>query len=118
MGLDTQAVRKGHLAVDDICARLLSAYGTKNASARATRSPNYWLVEFADRDGEHRVLNVFLNSYAADDYRELHASESTFITMELGPTSEAVIKALSQGSEGWVRQHDSGPWTPLDLGGA
>lgn len=114
MGLDTQAVLKGHLAVEDICARLRSAYGTRDAFARATRSPDYWMVEFADRDGEHRVLNVFLNSYAADDYRELGASESTLVTMELGPTSEAVIKALAQGSEGWVRRHDSGPWVPVD----
>lgn len=113
MSLCTQAVLKGHLAVEDICARLRSAYGTRDAFARATRSADYWMVEFSDRDGEHRVLNVFLNSYAAGDYRELGVPESTLVTMELGPTSEAVIKALAHGSEGWIRRHDSGPWVQL-----
>ncbi len=114
MSLYTQAVLKSRLAIDDICGCLRAARGILDVSARAVRSPDYWVVEFVDRDGEHRVLNVFLNSYAADDYRELSTPESTLVTMELGPTSEAVIKALAHGSEGWVRRHDSGPWVPLD----
>lgn len=34
MGLDTQAVLKGHLSVEEVCARLRSQYGVADAVAR------------------------------------------------------------------------------------
>lgn len=113
MGLDTQAVLKGHLSVEEVCTRLRSAYGVADAVARPTRSRDYWIVEFTDRDGQHRALDVFLNSHAAQDYRELAAPESILISMEFGPTSDAIVRALVNGSGGWVRKHDGEAWTPL-----
>ena len=112
MGLDTQAVLKGHLTAEAICAQLRTAYGAPDAMARQMRSSDHWLVEFTDHDGEHRALDVFLNSYAAEDYKELAAAETTMISMELGPTSEAIIGALVGGAGGWVRRHDRDSWVP------
>ena len=110
MGLDTQAVLKGHLSVEAICTQLRTSYGASDAVARPMRSRDHWMVEFTDSDGQHRALDVFLNSYAADDYKELAATESTLVSMELGPTSEAVISALAGASGGWVRRHDRDTW--------
>jgi len=112
MGLDTQAVLKGHLSVEAICAQLRTAYGASDAIARPMRSQDHWMVEFTDSDGQHRAMDVFLNSYAADDYKELPATESTMVSMELGPTSEAVISALAGASGGWVRRHNREGWAP------
>lgn len=113
MGLDTQAVLKGHLSVEAICAQLRTAYGASNAIARPMRSQDHWMVEFTDSDGQHRALDVFLNSYAADDYKELAAPESTLVSMELGPTSEAVVRTLAVGAGGWVRRIDDVAWVPI-----
>lgn len=110
MGLDTQAVLKGHLSIEEVCTRLRSAYGVADAVARPMRSQDYWIVEFTDRDGQHRAFDVFLNSYAAGDYSELALAESTMISMELGPTSEAVVHALVDGQEGWMRKHSGEGW--------
>jgi hypothetical protein len=114
MGLDTQAVLKGHLTVDAICAQLRTGYGAGDAVARPMRLRDHWIVEFTDSDGQHRALDVFLNSYAADDYKELPALESTMVSMELGPTSEAIIRTLVGESGGWVRRHDGEGWAPTD----
>lgn len=113
MGLDTQAVLKGHLSAEAICAQLRTTYGAADAMARQMRSCDHWLVEFTDHDGEHRALDVFLNSYAAEDYKELAVLHSTLISIELGPTSEAIIRALASGSEGWTRKHGGEGWVPL-----
>ncbi|TPE64850.1 hypothetical protein FJQ54_00545 [Sandaracinobacter neustonicus] len=113
MGLETQAVLPTHLSVQDICSRLRTGYGVADATARATRTSDYWIVDFEDRDGEPRVLDAFLNSYASEDYQELGAAESTLLSMEFGPTSEAVIAALAGGADGWMRKHDGEPWLRL-----
>lgn len=113
MGLDTQAVLKGHLTVETICAQLRTAYGASDAIARPMRGQDHWMVEFTDSDGQHRALDVFLNSYAADDYKELTALESTMVSIELGPTSEALIGALANISGGWVRRHDGDSWVSV-----
>ncbi|MFN7400473.1 MAG: hypothetical protein ACK5SX_15775 [Sandaracinobacter sp.] len=113
MGLDTQAVLKGHLTVDAICAQLRKAYGAGDAVARPMRSRDHWMVEFTDSEGQYRALDVFLNSYAVEDYKELATPESTLVSMEFGPTSEVIIRALVNGWGGWVRRRDGEGWTPL-----
>lgn len=116
MGLDTQAVLKGDISIDSVCTRLRTVYGAPDTTARPMRSRDHWIVEFTDSDGQHRALDIFLNSYAADDYKELAVLESTLVSMEFGPTSEAVIRALVNGSGGWLRRHDEAGWTPIGTG--
>lgn len=70
-------------------------------------------VEFTDSVGKHRAFDVFLNSYAADDYKELAAPGSTLVSMEFRSTSEAIIGAVVNGLSGRVRRHNGEGWTPL-----
>lgn len=115
MGIETQAVLGGHYAIEDLQRRLEANYPAAQVRRRATHKPDYWLIEFVDRDGQRRVVNVFLNSYAADDYAELDTAESTLITAQLEPTSDAIIKAISAESIGWFRRRDGDPWVALPL---
>jgi hypothetical protein len=113
MGLETQAVISGHLTVHDICRRLRTGYGAVAPLPRGARVADHWMIEFTDRDGQHRLVDAFLNSWAADDYHDLDVTESTLLSMELGPTSEAVMRALVKGSKGWTRRHSGQAWEAL-----
>lgn len=109
MGIETQAVLVGHHNMGDLYQRL-QAYGATEIHPRVTHRPDYQMIQFVDLDGELRVVNVFLNSFASEDYQELSAGESTLITMELGPTSKAVVRAIASLSPGWFRQQDTEAW--------
>ena len=113
MSLQTQAVLKGRLPIEDICRRLRTVYGACDVVARATRNSDYWIVEFQDVNGMPRSLDLFLNSWAKDDYPELPAGDSTLLSTEFSDTSLQIIRASATGSSGWFRRHDSEAWTPL-----
>ena len=110
MSLQTQAVVSGHLSVEDICRRLRAGYGARNVVARPGRHSDYWIVEFVDHDGELRTLHAFLNSWAADDYAELGAGDSTLLSIEFAPRSLALAEAMIGASTGWKRQLEADPW--------
>ena len=113
MGLETQAVLRGHVTVDAICERLAEIRSVTGIAVRSTHQPAYWMVEFIDRLGKARVLDVFINSYAATDYADLLSGQSTMLSMELGPTSEEIVVALALRSGGWIRHDSSGGWSEL-----
>jgi hypothetical protein len=71
------------------------------------------MIEFVDSGGRECVVNVFTNSSAATDYQELDVGESTFLTMELGPSSRSVLEALVAQTGGWLRNSDGMPWTEI-----
>lgn len=112
MGLDTQAVLKGHVSADRVSGILRDDCGVV-PTVRATHSKDYWMVEFADKGGLACVVNVFTNSYAATDYQELDVTDSTLLTMEFGPSSRPVLEALVSRTGGWVRNSDGTPWVEV-----
>ncbi len=114
MGMDTQAVIGRHVSVADVCGQLKGPYGAKSVQARSTHRPDYWVIDFIDRDGAHRMIDLFLNSYAGDDYRQLTEGQSTLVSMELGPTSEAIVRSIAAPWQAWVRRHDGEPWAQLN----
>jgi hypothetical protein len=71
------------------------------------------MIEFVDSGGRECVVNVFTNSYAATDYQELGVAESTFLTMEFGPTSRSVFESLVSKTGGWLRHSDGAPWIEM-----
>lgn len=113
MGLETQAVLKGHVTVPEICTLLRTECRAINAVARPMRSRDHWIVGFVDHNGQSRSVDVFLNSYVADDYRDLNVAESTFLSMELGEDSEATLSSIGSQFGGWIRRHDGLPWSEL-----
>lgn len=113
MSLQTQAVIKGRLPIEDICRRLRSVYGACDVVARATRNSDYWIVEFQDVNGIPRSLDLFLNSWAKEDYPELLAEDSTLLSTEFSDTSLQIIRGAATGLSGWFRRHDSEAWMSL-----
>jgi hypothetical protein len=113
MGLETQAVLKGHLTVPEICTLLRTECRAINAVARPMRSRDHWIIGFVDHNGQSRSIDVFQNSFAADDYRELGVAESTFLSMEFSADSESFLQSIATPSGGWVRRHDGLPWSEL-----
>jgi hypothetical protein len=117
MGLDTQAVLEGHPGLDQLCSNLVTVYGASHVQRRPMRSADYWIVEFIDRDGELRTVNVFLNSMAGADFPELGLVNSVLLTIELGPTSEAVLQGMAHGRSAWLRRHEQLQWAQLEDAG-
>lgn len=116
MGLNTQAVLPRHLTIDKIRDRLAQLDGIQHVLVRGTHQPDYSIIEFVDRLGQGRVLDVFLNSYAADDYRDLTDGDCTMLSIEFGPTSDEVIRGIVGITGGWIRSPDSTPWVPVPGG--
>ena len=110
MSLQTQAVVSAHLSVEDICRRLREKCGARNVIARPGRHSDYWIVEFVDHDEHLRTLHAFLNSWAADDYVELGAGDSTLLSMEFAPSSFALVEAIIDTSKGWKRRVEADRW--------
>lgn len=110
MSLHTQAVISGHLSVEDICRRLREGYGARNVVARPGRHSDYWIVEFVDHGHELRVVHAFLNSWAAEDYAELCAGDSTFVTTECSPSSMRLAEAIVGTTKGWRRWAEADRW--------
>jgi hypothetical protein len=79
------------------------------------RREDYWVVEFTDRAGAIRVMNVFLNSFAADDYADLWAGPSTLLWTEHRPDSTALLRRLVPPSRGWVRDHEADSWAEVRI---
>lgn len=111
MGLETQAVVIGHLSIEEVCRRLRSAHGIGDAVARPMHHPDYWLVEFTDAGGERRVIDVFLNSFAAEDYVDLCQEPGTLLSTENRLDGVALLQGVIPPSRGWVRAHEADQWT-------
>ena len=78
--------------------------------ARPGRHSDYWIVEFVDHDHAFRVVNAFLNSWAAGDYVELGASENTLLSLEFAPDSSTFAEAMIGSSMGWMRRNEADSW--------
>ncbi len=113
MSLQTQAVVSGHLTVEDICLRLRETGRASDIVARPGRHSDYWIVEFVDDRGGRRALHTFLNSWAAEDYAELGANESTLLSLEFAPDSPTLAEAVIGPSMGWMRRNEADSWTTV-----
>jgi hypothetical protein len=113
MGLQTQVVIAGHLTVEDICRRLRTGAGIETAAARPTHRPDYWVVEFADTKGRTRHIDLFLNSWAAEDYPGLVEGPSTMVSTQLADDSEALLRVIALPSRAWVRRHEQEAWVEV-----
>jgi len=110
MGLETQAIIPRHIAVEDVCALLRSECDATKLTARGMHRPEYIIIEFVDRKGEMQALNVFLQSYAAEDYRSVYSGPSTLLTLAFSPTSYDTLSALAGSAGGYVQRTGDEPW--------
>lgn len=110
MGLETQAIIPRHITVEDVCALLRSECEATVVIARGMHRPEYSIIEFVDQQGEMQALNVFLQSYAAEDYRSVYSGPSTLLTLEFSPTNYDTLSALAGAAGGYVQRTGDEPW--------
>ena len=113
MGLRTQAAIAEHLTVSEICRRLRIAARATDAVAKSTHREDYWIVAFTGPNGSPRLVDAFLNSWAAEDYPGLIDGLSTLLSMELGPDSEEILRAITLPSQAWIRRQEGATWSSV-----
>lgn len=113
MGLETQAIIPGHVTVEHICELLTDALPGSRPIARAMHRPEYKIIEFVNAQGQMQALNVFLQSYAADDYRAVYAEPSTLLTLEFSPAGYEMLKAVAGKAGGFVQRTAEEPWAKI-----
>jgi hypothetical protein len=79
------------------------------------RREDYCVIEFAAPARVTRAMDVFLNSFAADDYADLWAGPSTLLSIEHRPDSTALLRRLVPPSRGWVRDHEADRWAEVRI---
>lgn len=117
MGLETQAIVAEHLSVEEVCRRLRSVQGVGDAVPRPMHHPDYWIVEYTDREGTRMVIDLFLNSFAAEDYADLCQGPTTLLSTENRPDAVVLFQGVVSPSRGWVRAHEADKWREV-LGNA
>ncbi|WP_439546369.1 hypothetical protein [Sandarakinorhabdus sp.] len=115
MGIETQAILPGHLTVEKICGLLSANCKLTVAGARQMHRPDYYIVEFFDRNGTPQAVNVFLNSFAASDYQEVFKGDSTLVTMEFSPSNFEVVNALASVTGGYIQRTAEESWFRADV---
>lgn len=112
MSVESQAILAGHVPVERI-ADLLRSKNIGTFAIRDMQRPEYKIIEFQNADGSWSTLNVFLNSWAADDYAEAFEGPSTLITAEYSPQNFDLVRSIASVVGGLVRTTEAESWDEL-----
>lgn len=113
MGAETQAILAGHIPVDRV-VRLLKSEISGPVGVRDMQRPEYKVIEFQKLDGSWSALNLFLNSWAADDYADAFQGPSTFLTAEYNPQNFNLVWSIAAAIGGLARKTEDEPWVELE----
>lgn len=113
MGIESQAILAGHVPVDRIVTLLRSEISGK-IDVRDMQRPEYKIVDFEKLDGSWASLNLFLDSWASDDYADAFEGPSTLLTVEFSPQNFNVVRAITAAVGGLVRKTADEPWAALE----
>ena len=109
MSVESQAVLFGHVPVEQI-VRLLRAEVSGSVTVRDMPRPEYKIVEFQKVDGTWAALNVFLDSWAAENYADAFQGPSTFLTTEYNPQNFNLVRLIAAAVGGLARKTAAEPW--------
>lgn len=94
MSLSAQCILPGHLTVPEV-ARLLTTVGLTDVRAVARYRPEHWEIHFSVGLQADCVMDVFLNSWAAEDYLEAFSGPSTLLTMPASDQASGIFRELA-----------------------
>jgi len=109
MSIESQAILAGHIPVERI-VRLLKAEVSGPVAVRDMQRPEYKMIEFQWADGSWSALNLFLNSWAAEDYADAFQGPSTLMTAEYSPRNFNLVRSLASAIGGLARASESEAW--------
>lgn len=112
MAVESQAILSGHISVEQV-VRLLKLEVTGPIKVRDMHQPEYKMVEYRKVDGSWSSLNLFLNSYAADDYADAFKGPSTFLTTEYSPQNFNLVRLIAAAVGGLARKTGADAWIEL-----
>jgi hypothetical protein len=111
MSLNTQAVIPGHLGIEEVC-RILTERGRAREVVPAPRyRPEHWEVTLVEPGGANLMLDVFLRSWAAEDYADVWQGPSTLLSCVFQPAAVALLATVARSQDGMMRANESDPWT-------
>jgi hypothetical protein len=113
MSVESQAILAGHIPADRI-VRLLKAEGSGPVTVRDMQRPEYKIIEFQKVDGSWVALNLFLDSWAADDYADVFQGPSTLMTAEYSPQNFNLVRSIAAAVGGLARKTGAEPWVELE----
>lgn len=111
MSLNTQAVIPGHLSIEDICRLLQESCRAREISAAPRYRPEHWEVTLVEPGGARLLLDVFLSSWAAEDYADVWQGPSTLLSCACQPAAVALLTAVAKSQDGIMRANETEPWT-------
>ncbi len=113
MSVESQAILVGHIPVDRI-VRLVKAEVSGPVAVRDMQRPEYKIIEFQKLDGSWAALNLFLDSWAAEDYADAFQGPSTLMTAEYSPQNFDLVRSIAAAVGGLARKTAAEPWVELE----
>ena len=110
MSIQSLIIIPKHLDIDEVGGSITSAFGGKSFKILPRYNANHKLIELTDSNGTIRQIDVFLNSYAADDYATVYSGDSTLIALPFDPIAWNAMERLSQAENAISRKHDGAEW--------
>ncbi|WP_439547054.1 hypothetical protein [Sandarakinorhabdus sp.] len=113
MSIESQAILAGHVSVEEI-ARLIKLEVAGAVNVRSMQRPQYKIIEVEHLDGSWSAFNVFLESWAADDYANVFIGPSTMVTVDYSPLDFSIIRSVAAAIGGITRKTEAEPWTEME----
>lgn len=110
MSLSAQCILPGHLTVLEV-AHLLTTVGLTDVRAVARYRPEHWEIHFSVGLQLECVMDVFLNSWAAEDHMEAYSGPSTLLTMPASEQASGIFRELTKvRTAAMWRAHEADDW--------
>ncbi len=99
----SQAILVGHVPVDRIVSLLRSEISSI-ITVRDMQRPEYKVIDLQRVDGSWASLNLFLESWAAEEYSEVFAVPSTLLTVQFSLQNFDLVQAIATAIGGLTRR--------------
>jgi hypothetical protein len=112
MSINAQAVIAGHFGIEAVCEMFKEIRGVSDVHANPRYRPEHWEIRLRDASDSQHLFDVFLNSWAAEDYADAWQGPSTLLTCRYQPAAAVLLKALVELRGGIMRSHETEEWAP------
>ena len=112
MSINAQAVIAGHFGIEAVCEMFKEILGVSDVHANSRYRPEHWEIRLRDASGNQHLFDVFLNSWAAEDYADAWLGQSTFLTCRYQSAAAILLKALIELRGGIMRSSETEEWAP------
>jgi len=101
------------MEIGEICQSLAAAFRGRVITVFSRYNANHKIVQLIDSADVTREVDVFLNSYANDDYLAVVGGNSTLLAMPFDPIGTQCLARFAADYDGFYRQKDGDDWVRL-----